>query len=261
MQNIQKEKALKQLKDQLSRLDEFKKLPHNNNQFRPWQIETEHIVKSIFGEDSPNYEAIRNMNHPSHSAAAAIACGKDFQTSYLRKLDNYSHEIQGQMKEIELLEDRIVTDNQQLLVDILKHFHRFVQQLRYRHDNRPTFEVKDEYDVQDILHAILELHFSDVREEEYTPSYAGGASRMDFLLKEEGIVVEVKKTNPKLKNKELGEQLSIDIVKYSVHPDCKTLICFIYDPDEHIRNPNGLIRDLSRTTKDYEVLVVISPHR
>jgi len=261
MQNIQKEKALKQLQEQLCRLDELKKLLYNNNQFRSWQIETEHIVKSIFGEDSPNYETIRNMNHPSHPAIAAIGNGKDFQASYLRKLDNYSHEIQGQMKEIELLEDKTVTDNQQLLVDILKHFHRFALQLRYRHNNRPTIKIKDEYDVQDILHALLELHFSDVREEEYTPSYAGGASRMDFLLKEESIVVEVKKTNPKLKNKELGEQLSIDIAKYSVHPDCKTLICFIYDPDEHIRNPNGLIRDLSKSTQDYKVLVVISPPR
>lgn len=261
MQNIQKEKALKQLKEQLCRLDELKKLPHNNNKFRPWQIETEHIVRFIFGEESPNYENIRNMNYPSHPAAVAIGFGKDFQANYLRKLDNYSHEIQGQIKEIELLEDRIVTDKQQLLVDILKHFHRFVLQLRYRHDNRTTIEVKDEYDVQDILHAILGLHFSDVREEEYTPSYAGGSSRMDFLLKGEGIVIEVKKTNPKLKDKELCEQLSIDIAKYSAHPDCKTLVCFIYDPKEHIKNPEALERDLSKSTQDYKVLIVISPRR
>jgi hypothetical protein len=33
-----------------------------------------------------------------------------------------------------------------------------------------------------------------VRREEWTPSYAGGSAKADFLLKEEGIVIEVKKT-------------------------------------------------------------------
>jgi REase_DpnII-MboI len=52
--------------------------------------------------------------------------------------------------------------------------------------------MKDEYDVQDSLHALLKLHFDDVRREEWTPSYAGSQSRMDFLLKREKIVVETK---------------------------------------------------------------------
>jgi hypothetical protein len=54
----------------------------------------------------------------------------------------------------------------------------------------------DEYDVQDIFHALLRLFVDDIREEEWTPSYAGGASRMDFLLPELETVVEIKKTRP-----------------------------------------------------------------
>ena len=55
-------------------------------------------------------------------------------------------------------------------------------------------EIKDEYDVQDLLNALLRLNFDDVRPEEYTPSYAGSSTRVDFLLKKEKIVIEVKKT-------------------------------------------------------------------
>ena len=65
--------------------------------------------------------------------------------------------------------------------------------MKNRHDKRAPLEIDDEYDVQDALHAILKLHFKDIREEEYTPSYAGSSSRVDFLLKEEQIVIEVKK--------------------------------------------------------------------
>ena len=98
-------------------------------------------------------------------------------------------------------------------------------------------------DVQDLLHSLLRIEFDDIRNEEWTPSYAGGSARMDFLLKEEQIVVEVKKTRDTLKDKEIGEQLIIDKERYKHHPDCRLLICFIYDPNNLIKNPKGLIKD------------------
>lgn len=90
-----------------------------------------------------------------------------------------------------------------------------------------------------------------MRPEEWTPSYAGSASRMDFLLKDEKIVIEVKKTRDGLSDRQLGEQLIIDIEKYKTHPDCKKLVCFIYDPEARIGNPVGLIKDLKDTHKDF----------
>ena len=83
-----------------------------------------------------------------------------------------------------------------------------------------------------LLHALLLLYFDDVRAEEWTPSYAGKSSRMDFLLKNERVVIEVKKTRQGLADKELGDQLIIDVDRYKVHPDCKRLICFVI-ADEH----------------------------
>lgn len=56
-------------------------------------------------------------------------------------------------------------------------FHRMAQQLLRRRENRPTIEIKDEYDVQDLFHAVLLLDFPDVRKEEWNPSYAGGGRR------------------------------------------------------------------------------------
>lgn len=98
-----------------------------------------------------------------------------------------------------------------------------------------------------------------MRAEEWTPSYAGGSNRMDFLVKEEEIVIEVKMTRAGLKDKELGEQLLIDIAKYKKHPNCKSLYCFVYDPDGHVRNPRGLEKDLETVDKTINIKVFIRP--
>lgn len=140
-------------------------------------------------------------------------------------------------------------------------FHAVVIQLRHRHDNAETLDVQNEYDVQDLLHALLKIDFDDVRPEEWTPSYAGASSRMDFVLPGEKIVIETKKTRKGLDSKKLGEELIIDIEKYQKHPDCQLLYCFIYDPEEHITNPTGLIKDLERNIENFSVRVIISPKK
>jgi hypothetical protein len=91
------------------------------------------------------------------------------------------------------------------------------------------------------------------------PIYAGGSSRMDFLLKEEQIVIEVKKTRKGLGDKELGKQLIENKEKYKTHPDCKKLICFTYDPEGRIINPKGLQNDLNKQEPEFEVEIIIKP--
>lgn len=141
---------------------------------------------------------------------------------------------------------------------IFSRFHRVARQLRSRHNGRTTIEIDDEYDVQDLLHALLKLYFDDVRAEEWTPSYAGKSARVDFLLKNEKVVIEVKKTRKGLTDKELGDQLIVDVDRYRVHPDCKKLICYVYDPEARIGNPEGIMNDLNERHKGF-VEVIIEP--
>ncbi|UOE47420.1 hypothetical protein MTO98_23725 [Mucilaginibacter sp. SMC90] len=151
---------------------------------------------------------------------------------------NFSELLTQLLRQVELKLPRrnLRTDyTEKILFDVFENFHLSCRQLRNRHDNRPGFEVNDEYDVQDLMHAVLKLHFKDIREEEYTPSYAGSATRVDFLLKEEQVVIEVKKTRQGLADKQVGEQLILDIAHYRNHPDCKDLICFVYDPEGRIK--------------------------
>lgn len=149
----------------------------------------------------------------------------------------------------------------EIIQQILNRFDRTVRQFKRRYNQRSTIDVNDEYDVQDVLHAILKCYFYDVRPEEYSPSYAGASSRIDFLLKREKIIIEAKHASNKLKDKKIGEQLIIDIKRYETHPDCETLFCFVYDPEGNIQNPMALENDLSgqHGKSNFKVKVIIAP--
>jgi hypothetical protein len=147
-----------------------------------------------------------------------------------------------------------------IIVNILKNFHEVVKQLAYRYEDRATITIQDEYDVQDLLGALLKINFADVRSEEWTPSSAGKSARMDKLLKVEKMVIEVKMTHEKHKDKEIGDEIKIDYATYKTHPDCKFLVVFIYDSQGLLKNPHGLKNDLEKiSSKEFPMRVFINP--
>jgi hypothetical protein len=99
-----------------------------------------------------------------------------------------------------------------------------------------------------------------VRPEEHTPSYAAAASRIDFILKAEKSAIEVKYATEKLRGKNIGDQLIIDINRYQSHPDCQALYCLVYDPRGNIHNPIGFERDLSKSHGKLTVTVMVVPN-
>ena len=151
-------------------------------------------------------------------------------------------------------------DARSLVRIICERFPLVANALVSRHDSRATITIEDEYDVQDLLGALLKVHFDDVRPEEWTPSYAGNASRIDFILKQFQIAIEAKMTRKNLDQKEIVAQLAIDILRYQAHQDCKTLICFVYDPSGKCSNPTALENDLTRSHGPLDVVVVVRPH-
>ncbi len=70
--------------------------------------------------------------------------------------------------------------------------------------------------------------------------------------------IETKMTRKGLKDKKIGEELLVDIGQYK--DSCDTLICFIYDADNQLSNPHGLIKDLEAMSQnDLKVKVYINP--
>ncbi len=235
----------------------------SNPEFTKWRRDTEIAIERIFGAQSRNLSDFKDI-HYSLAVFTTSTPDSDFVRAYRHGLDTAAAVLSSMIDEIEeygLEDDRPEDepDRLSLIEKLCLRFHAVARQLQQRHNDRGTLTIEDEYDVQDLLHAILRLHFDDIRAEEWTPSYAGGSSRVDFLLKAEQIVVEVKKMRTSMKPKDLGEQLIIDRARYEVHPDCKTLVCFVYDPEGRIGNPVGIERDLENHTGTLRVRVIVAP--
>ena len=180
----------------------------------------------------------------------------------LKSTEDFEKKVKRILRQLEIKYsiEETSSDKSDFITKIINSFHSVSLQLKNRYDKRETFTIKDEYDVQDLLKSLLAIEFEDIRPEEYTPSFAGSSTRVDFLLKNEKIVIEVKKTRKGLSDKEIGDQLILDSQHYKVHPDCKHLICFVYDPENRIKNPRGLENDLNNlTTEDLIVSTYIRP--
>jgi hypothetical protein len=144
-----------------------------------------------------------------------------------------------------------------LLMIIVRGLPRAMHPLTDRRKDAQPLSFSSEYDVQDLLHALLRPWVADIRPEEFTPSYAGSSTRMDFLLPTHSLVIELKFVRDRNHGKRIGDELIIDIEHYRRHPDCKFLWCVIYDPEKLLLNAEGLKTDLDgrRDTPDGTVTV------
>ena len=144
-----------------------------------------------------------------------------------------------------------------LLMILVRGLPRAMHPLTHRRKDAQPLSFSSEYDVQDLLHALLRPWVADIRPEEFTPSYAGSSTRMDFLLPTHSLVIELKFVRDQNHGKRIGDELIIDIEHYRRHPDCKFLWCVIYDPEKLLLNAEGLKTDLDgrRDTPDGTVTV------
>jgi hypothetical protein len=150
-------------------------------------------------------------------------------------------------------------DALQVLEVLSRNFERCVRALQKRHADRPALEMNDEYDVQDLMHALLLLHFDVVIPEDTMPARAGNKSRLDFLLKRERVVVETKMTRNSLRQSETHDELVADRDRYKTHPDCDVLVCFVYDPQRRFHNPSAFELDLNSDEDRPRMRVFVCP--
>ncbi len=253
--------------DKLSTLKEvaisLESKQRGSQEFQKWKRDTQVALEKIFGEDTRHSKDFNSIRY-SLSAFTSGTHNSAFQDAYMRGIRNAATVLESIIDEIEEYWDKSEQDTvEEPAVEkvelLINRFHQVARQIRSRYASRDTLEIEDEYDVQDLFHSLLKIYFDDVRAEEYTPSYAGAASRVDFLLKDEQIVIEIKKTRKGLSAKEVGEQLIIDTQRYQAHPNCNHLICFVYDPEARISNPRGIENDLTKITDGLPVSVFIRP--
>jgi hypothetical protein len=144
-------------------------------------------------------------------------------------------------------------------MNIFNKFHRIAKRLENRYSERDTLVITDEYDVQDLLNALLSEHFDSIQAEEYGDMYAGKRPRVDFFLKYDEIAIEVKCVRDSTHaNRILREEIILDKAYYSNRADFKHLHFFIYDPRSLLLDREDIIRDLERNVPaNYSTMKII----
>lgn len=150
-------------------------------------------------------------------------------------------------------------DPVELVRTLCCRFHSVARHLRLRGEYRTSLSVEDEFDAQDLLHALLRIQFDNIDTDEWTPSYSSGAPRTTLLLNDGRLAVIVKKTRPGLNAKDLSDQLRVDAERYRSHGRCATLLCFIYDPEGRIGNPQGIETSLTSVSDSFVIDVLVAP--
>lgn len=264
MANIDAETSIAKIKAKIAEIAELTRLPRHCPQFLKWHRETRVLLERVFGLNAgplSDFLGIGFYYHGGHRSGDQTPFERRYRDA-LEEARAILTSVYEEIKEFGLsVRDSTVNDPISAIEKIALRFHAVARQLRTRHGGRETLNVKDEYDVQDLLHCLLKIFFKDVRPEEWTPSYAGTSSRMDFLLRQEEIVIEVKMTKEGLKQKELVDQLLVDIARYEEHPSCKSLICFVYDPDGWIGNPSAVIADIEKADRSMIVRIFVQPEQ
>jgi hypothetical protein len=173
----------------------------------------------------------------------------------LIKLKNYLNNPHTKQKNIKL-------EPIEKIQLICEKFHPVANSLKIRRERRPTLIITDEYDVQDLFRSLLKLFFEDIRPENPTPIVAGASSRIDIVLNNEKIGIEIKMTRETSESEDsrIGKEMIEDIPVYKEHTYCKRLVFFIYDPSNKLKNPAMLISDIQKeSTDNFPIHVSIRP--
>ncbi len=260
---MDKNVAIDKLKAQRDAITSLHRYSGSDQQFIRWRRDTELLIQHVFKDSAEHRKefasisytpSMYDMGNPGPAFRDALSRGLKRAEAILDSMINEIVEYWGESNSSGSAEPVLGR-----IERICTRFHGVVRQLRVRHAGRQTLDVADEYDVQDLLHCLLKVDFEDIRPEEWTPSYCGTSARMDFLLKQEGIVIEVKRMRRNMSIRDLGDQLIIDVTRYKAHPDCRRLICFVYDPEGLVSNPAAIECDIPSAERSLDVQVIIAP--
>ena len=117
--------------------------------------------------------------------------------------------------------------------------------------------IDTEENVQDIIWIMLRSNFTKVEREETLRKFGLKSYRPDFGIPDLKILIEVKFINDKTNPKTIQEEILADVEGYlNKNEEYTSLIVFIYDKANKIRDPEPFISDLKRLKYISDVIIV-----
>jgi|WetSurMetagenome_2_1015567.scaffolds.fasta_scaffold355490_1 hypothetical protein len=251
----------------LGRISEMSKIRRSQNHGSNisdgfgWMSTTLTVMEGVYGCGDKHVEQLKGINPPvTGDEGVDMTNVLIMQNSLLR---SYIDEINIFMATpaFQNIESNLDIDNIDYLERIFDKFHLIASRLKNRRKNKIPFQIINETDVQDLLLALMTPLFEDIRIDEPTSSFAGQYALIDFAIKDEKIAIETKIASDTHLEKDIGNELNNDIMRYKQDKKYSLLICFIYDPEIKLKNAS-VLKDLEKeSTKEFEIWVEISPIR
>ncbi|WP_026705042.1 PD-(D/E)XK nuclease domain-containing protein [Flavobacterium soli] len=207
------------------------------------------------------------VNLVSTVLGVSLVNDTDFNTTLKSITRDCDIDVQMQilLEDVEdtFLQTKFINKNADEVVrDVMNNFSNAIQKIiKDRRVNHPTFRIEDEYDVQDILYVILKSIFPTLREEDPIPKVGGKSTKIDLIIREEKILIEVKMIKIKDSNEiHFIEQLKVDFESYHQCKWLRKLFCFVYDPYKKTRdisNFNDLNGERRKGENNFNVEVIV----
>jgi hypothetical protein len=187
-------------------------------------------------------DEVKRMNNDSTSILVKLCLGIDDIpepeiNNAIFEITKKEFDIQAQIliEDVDksLLKIKFVNKSpEEVIKDVLYNFSNAVQKInKERRKGHLVFKIEDEYDVQDILYVILKSIFPNLRDEDPIPKVGASSTKIDLILREEKILIEVKMIKMKDSDeKKFIQELKIDFESYHECKWLNKLFCFIYDP-------------------------------
>ena len=126
---------------------------------------------------------------------------------------------------------------------------------------KAAYEIDDEYDVQDLLHAVIRGYLKYSVDEEPLGKVGGVRSaRADIAIADLGILIELKYVSGPTDQQRLVEEFAQDLLLYSAWPPLKTFVYLVYNASD-LRDPEALQRLQGETvlnSKKYRTYIILA---
>jgi hypothetical protein len=196
-----------------------------------YQVKFQRNVNNDTGEESWIFRTISGQTPLSGEESGKIA-------TYLQDVSDVIdlmilEELQLKLIRLDIPANLLMNKSaHEIIIIMLNNFHNATRKMvQPRRKDHPSFAINDEYDVQDVLYVMLKSVFPALKEEDPTPRVGAKSNKIDLILREEGILIEVKMLKQSDSNeRDFVEQLKNDIQSYRNSQWLRHLIFFVYDP-------------------------------
>lgn len=127
-----------------------------------------------------------------------------------------------------------------LIVRLCERLPAAARILSKRRKGKRAYEVKDEYDVHDLLHALIRGYLKYSVQEEPLGKIAGAVSgRADIAIEELGAIIEVKFARGPQDQQKLIDEFSNDLLLYTKWVHLGHFIYLVYNSQD-LRDPEAM---------------------